>query len=100
MQKIREQKNDAAPFEHVIQKYHRSGDVCAGTTRLVKEHFLDRPQNVATTLARWKKQFNLVGEQQQAYLVATARRGRRQRRSDFDRRFALAVLFRAKGRRR
>src|SRR5262249_13183448 len=55
VQEIRQQKNNRAALNHMIQKGERSGDVRTAVLWLEEEHFADESQDVPAAFARGQK---------------------------------------------
>src|SRR5215471_12855520 len=97
MEKIRQQENNRAPVQNVVEKRERRRDISAAVLWLKEEHLPDEPKNVAASLFWRHEQFHPVAEEQQRHLVAAPGGGNSQCAGDFSSEFAFGSPQRTEG---
>ena len=91
-QKIRHQKEDAAPLEDAVGGIERQFDVRAAPFGLEGEEVADEAQDVAASLAGGDESFHAVGEDEEADFVVVGGGGKSQHRRQFRRQFSLEAI--------
>ena len=91
LDEIGNDEDDGAAALHVVDEIERGGDIGAAALRRVEKNLADDAQHVLAALGRRDVLLDLVGEEQQADLVAVADGGEGEDAGDLGGQLALAL---------
>src|SRR2546429_4259633 len=98
VEEIGEEEYDGAAVKDVIEKGESRRDICAAMFGFEEKHFADEAENMAAAFAGRQEKFDLVGEEQERDLVATAGCGNGKGTGDFGSELALGATQGTEGR--